>query len=137
MRCRQLSRWPVDADYRTLLPAAAPPPLFSSQEASWGDCCDFKSTQLLMRSMDCPKLRSAAATLWVEKKSLTSSRSLASQNEPALFTTCALAKGPPAFSTSAQCERTKSHASFCPAEFTMTAPIRPKLSCERTSGEIA
>ncbi|MCU1300447.1 MAG: hypothetical protein JWQ87_731 [Candidatus Sulfotelmatobacter sp.] len=34
-----------------------------SQDASCGSCCDFRSTQLLMRSTDCLYVRSAASIL--------------------------------------------------------------------------
>src|SRR5580658_6449114 len=44
---------------------------------------------------------------------------------------------PPRFAISFQCARAKSHASFVPAGFRITSEITCRLSCERTSGEIA
>src|ERR1035441_8188122 len=61
----------------------------------------------------------------------------ASQKTLVAPTTWALAKGPPAFSISAQRWRMKSQASCSPAGFPITLVTKPSASCDRTSGEIA
>src|SRR5580698_8815114 len=61
----------------------------------------------------------------------------ASQKDRVFSTIIPPPNAPPRFAISFQCARTKSHASLVPAGFRSTPEITIRLSCERTSGEIA